>query len=161
MPAPRRPVHSRTRTLRPRRSTNASWTTQNNSSHWKRAKRGSTSPSKESQRHFRLMETSSDRALHLIGDTLLKWGCDITAADRDGRTPLMYAVLYNRHTAVRLLVENGANLSARDNQGASALEIANRSGNREVVNWLTGVAWPSKRRRFEKVERFSSLVSDA
>jgi serine/threonine protein kinase len=103
-----------------------------------------TSPSTEFQRQVWLVETSTDPALQLIGDTLLRWGCDINAADRDGRTPLMYAVLYNRHTAVRLLVENGANLSARDNQGATALEMAKEVGNREIFNWLNEAASPSK-----------------
>src|SRR5262249_41967413 len=62
-----------------------------------------------------------DNAIQSIGESLLKAGCDINAADIDGRTPLMYAVRYRRPTAVRLLLGRGANAKAKDKSGKTAL----------------------------------------
>ena len=53
-----------------------------------------------------------DVALQLIGEALLQAKCDINSADSNGRTPLMYAARYNQPTAVRLLLEHGANVKA-------------------------------------------------
>jgi serine/threonine protein kinase/ankyrin repeat protein len=72
-----------------------------------------------------------DKALQLIGEALLKAGCDINAADSNGRTPLMYAVRYSRTAAVRLLLENGANIRAQDKSGMTALDLAKQLDNRE------------------------------
>ncbi|MFN0122032.1 MAG: ankyrin repeat domain-containing protein [Blastocatellia bacterium] len=60
-------------------------------------------------------------------------GCDLNAAGSEGRTPLMYAVLYNQPAAVRLLLERGADARAKDKQGLTAPEMARRSGVREII----------------------------
>jgi serine/threonine protein kinase len=97
-----------------------------------------------------------DRALQLIGGALLQAGCDINAADSNGRTPLMYAVRYQRPTAVRLLLERGANGKLKDKSGLTALDLAKQFGNnkqfgnKEIINRLMGIteveliAWPVK-----------------
>jgi ankyrin repeat protein len=77
-----------------------------------------------------------NRAVRLIGEALLQAGCDINAADSNGRTPLMYAARYNQTTAVRLLLENGANIKARDKSGMTALDLAKQLNNQEIIRLL-------------------------
>ncbi|HEY6401721.1 MAG TPA: ankyrin repeat domain-containing protein, partial [Blastocatellia bacterium] len=59
--------------------------------------------------------------VELIGGALLQAGCDVNAADKDGRTPLMYAARYNRFPAADLLLKAGANIKAKDKDGKTAL----------------------------------------
>jgi ankyrin repeat protein len=82
------------------------------------------------------MEPLPDRALQLIGEVLLQAGCDVNAADSNGRTPLMYAALYNRPTAVQLLLKGGADIKAMDKGGMTALELAKQFGNQEITRLL-------------------------
>jgi hypothetical protein len=77
-----------------------------------------------------------DRAVELIGETLLNAGCDINAADNKGRTPLMYAASFERPGVVKLLLKRGANINAKDHDGLSALDWANKSGNEEIIRLL-------------------------
>jgi ankyrin repeat protein len=85
------------------------------------------------------VEVLTSRALELIGEALLQAGCDINAADSKGRTPLMYAVRYQRPTAVRLLLEHGANTKAKDKSGLTALDLAKQFGNKEIIARLATV----------------------
>ena len=78
-----------------------------------------------------------DRAVELIGETLLNAGCDVNAADNKGRTPLMYAAIFERPSAVNLLLKRGANINARDQNGQSALDWAKKSGNEEIIRMLS------------------------
>jgi len=82
-----------------------------------------------------IIEASEDhnKALQLIGEALLQAGCDLNAADSQGRTPLMYAVRYNQPTAVRLLLEHGADVTAKDKGGLTVRDLAKQSGNPEIM----------------------------
>ena len=71
--------------------------------------------------------------VQLIGKALLQDGCDINAADSNGRTPLMYAARYNRPTAVGLLLEAGADINAKDKDGKTALDLAKQLDNQEII----------------------------
>src|SRR5262249_20076282 len=79
------------------------------------------------------VEVEPNRALQLIGEALVQAGCDVNAADNNGRTPLMYAARYNRPTAVQLLLKRGADIKARDNDGMTALDLAKKFENQEVI----------------------------
>jgi ankyrin repeat protein len=79
-----------------------------------------------------------NKAVQLIGEALLQAGCDLNAADSNGRTPLMYAVRYQQPTAVRLLLEHGADVKAKDKSSLTALDLAKQSGNKEMIGWLQG-----------------------
>ena len=74
--------------------------------------------------------------LQFIGETLLQAGCDVNAADSNGRTPLMYAARYRRGATVRLLLERGANIKARDKDGMTALNLAKQFANQEIIRQL-------------------------
>jgi ankyrin repeat protein len=82
------------------------------------------------------VEALPDKALELIGEALLRAGCDVNAADSGGRTPLMYAVRYSRPTAVRLLLKGGANLKAQDKSGMTALNLAKQLDNQQIIKLL-------------------------
>jgi hypothetical protein len=52
-------------------------------------------------------------------------GADINAREpAGGTTPLMLAALFGQTESARLLIEKGAKLDARNNEGASALHVA-------------------------------------
>lgn len=55
---------------------------------------------------------------------LVDLGGDLNATDKDGGTPLHAAARYFRADTVRLLVEKGANITARNARGQSALAVA-------------------------------------
>jgi uncharacterized protein len=83
-----------------------------------------------------LLYRQRDRAVELIGETLLNAGCDINAADNKGRTPLMYAAIFERPGVVNLLLKRGANINVKDHDGLSALDWAKKSGNIEILRPL-------------------------
>jgi serine/threonine protein kinase/ankyrin repeat protein len=89
------------------------------------------------------MEPLPDRALQLIGEALLQAGCDVNAADSNGRTPLMYAVRYNQPTAVLLLLKGGADIKAKDNGGMTALDLAKQLNNQEIIRLLQSAQRPA------------------
>ena len=78
-----------------------------------------------------------DRAVELIGETLLDAGCDINATDNKGRTPLMYTAIFERPGVVKLLLKRGASINAKDHNGLSALDWAKKSGNEEIIRLLS------------------------
>jgi hypothetical protein len=77
-----------------------------------------------------------NQAVQLIGEALLQAGCDLNPADSYGRTPLMYAVRYQQPTAVRLLLKHGANVKAKDKSGLTAIDLAIKSGNKEIMDFF-------------------------
>ena len=50
-------------------------------------------------------------------------GADVNAMTSDGYTPLMYAAMFNTAEAVRLLIENGADVNAKNFQRQTALSL--------------------------------------
>jgi serine/threonine protein kinase/ankyrin repeat protein len=84
---------------------------------------------------FMVVEEDS-QAMQAIGEALLQAGCDVNAADSNGRTPLMYAARYRRASAVRLLLKAGADISAKDKDGKTALDLAKQFGTKEIIRML-------------------------
>jgi hypothetical protein len=89
-----------------------------------------------------LLYRRRDRAVELIGETLLNAGCDINAADNKGRTPLMYAAIFERPSVINLLLRRGANINAKDHNGESALDWAIKSANEELIGVFTSFSSP-------------------
>jgi ankyrin repeat protein len=84
---------------------------------------------------FRI-DREHNSSLQLIGEALLQAGCDVNAADSNGRTPLMYAARYSQPTAIRLLQERGADAKAKDKSGLTAVDLAIQIGNREIMKFF-------------------------
>ena len=62
-----------------------------------------------------------------LSATLLQWGADVDLLDRDGQTPLMYAVRSKSPYAVRaisLFLEHGSDIRIKDRYGKTALDYA-------------------------------------
>lgn len=67
-------------------------------------------------------------------NALLEKGADINAKDaRNGYTPLMYGVLYDRQKAYRLLISKGADLNVKDDNQATALHLAAQKKNLPAI----------------------------
>jgi ankyrin repeat protein len=74
------------------------------------------------------MDGWGDRALHLthsedVAMALIDCGADIDARNKQGRTPLLTAVMEGRHEIVRLLLSKGAKLDAMDDEGDTTLHL--------------------------------------
>ncbi|MFD2564513.1 ankyrin repeat domain-containing protein [Aquimarina rubra] len=63
---------------------------------------------------------------------MIALGSDVNQRS-DGKTPLMYAARYNRVDIIRLLVEEGAYLKARDSRGNTAMKFAELSNAKEAM----------------------------
>jgi uncharacterized protein len=53
----------------------------------------------------------------------VEYGVDVNES-RNGMTPLMYAARYNNPEIAKYLIEKGADISAKDNNGFTALKLA-------------------------------------
>ncbi|WP_054849042.1 ankyrin repeat domain-containing protein [Vulcanisaeta sp. JCM 14467] len=68
---------------------------------------------------------------------LIKAGANVNVKDPTyGMTPLHYAVLGNRLDIVKYLIENGADINARDNTGKTPLHFAAKNGYLDIVKYL-------------------------
>ncbi|MHC4218425.1 MAG: ankyrin repeat domain-containing protein [Planctomycetota bacterium] len=90
----------------------------------------------ESQRNDLLGMAAKYGRVDVMG-ALLAGGASPTATDKRGRTPLMSAVQSRNAEAVRYLIENGAEVNARDVlQGTALLRAAGTFGDAETVQVL-------------------------
>jgi uncharacterized protein len=64
----------------------------------------------------------------------------ITAALTDGATHLILAGKHGHAAVVRLLLDRGADIDARDGEGHTALLVAGQGGHRDVVRLLVEAA---------------------
>ncbi len=60
-------------------------------------------------------------------------GISPNLTDEQGRTPLMIAVYKNRSMLTEILIQHGADVNAKDNEGYSVLYYAGAHGNFESV----------------------------
>src|SRR4051812_47159880 len=93
--------------------------------------------------------------------TLLDHGAAVNARTETERTALLVAASYPRTSALlRLLLERGADLRAQDRGGATALSLAVRSADIDVVRFLVdrgldpaALALPERRAAFARWDR--------
>lgn len=71
-----------------------------------------------------------------IASFLIEKGADVNAKDASGKTPLMLAVWKENLPLVKLLVSKGADKSAKNSEGLSAADIAELTGNGEIIDFL-------------------------
>ena len=69
--------------------------------------------------------------------TLIEKGADINAVDRDGKTPLIYAISYKKYNIAIKLIEKGADMNAKDKNGLSALMHAYKTKTDSLRNSRT------------------------
>ncbi|GLB52212.1 ankyrin repeat-containing protein [Neptunitalea chrysea] len=71
-----------------------------------------------------------------LSKKLLDYGADPNMADKNGVTPLIYAIQFKNLPMVELLLEKGADKSQKDATGKSPFEYAVFSKNQEIINLL-------------------------
>jgi len=74
-----------------------------------------------------------------IAAALLSSGIDANARGIKQRTPLMAAAAFNKIALVKLLLERGADPEAVDDDGNTALQVAQDKNNQEIVSLLKSV----------------------
>jgi len=67
---------------------------------------------------------------------LLHVGVDITAVDHNGNSPLFLSANFGNFSALRLLVDNGAELDTENDDGVSAVITAALTNNDRIVKYL-------------------------
>lgn len=65
----------------------------------------------------------------------IEYGVDVNES-RNGMTPLMYAARYNNAEIAQFLIEKGADVSAKDNNGFTALQLAEGGKATKVIEVL-------------------------
>lgn len=82
---------------------------------------------------FRLL----DRRFVPLGALLLiERGVEINSKDKEGRTPLSWAVMKGDNAVVQLLIERGADINSKDNWGETSLSWAVMKGYKSIVQLL-------------------------
>ena len=84
------------------------------------------------------LQAFAHQGVHKTVSWLIAHGADVNACRSDGRTAVHYAA--ERNTGPRtlaLLVENGADLTAHDENGHTPLAIARLNGKVRLVEWIT------------------------
>lgn len=93
-----------------------------------------------------------------ILDLLLKRGANVDEPGEEGETALMWAAGAGNLKVVRRLLELGADLKHRDNEGCDALDYAVNGRHRETIDLLLP-HYPKARQ--DRIKRQSHLVRDA
>lgn len=75
-----------------------------------------------------------------VAEYLLDEGIDEDSEDRNGETPLMYAVREGNIDMAKLLLKNGANKKIKNDKGERLLEVAKSNEMREFLLSL-GLKW--------------------
>lgn len=70
---------------------------------------------------------------------MIAQGIDVNAQEHDGKTALHWAVLYDVMESVRILAENGADPTIRDEDGQTPIDIALAEGQAHTAHYLEEV----------------------
>uniref|UniRef100_A0A8C4MB33 Fibronectin type 3 and ankyrin repeat domains protein 1 n=1 Tax=Equus asinus asinus TaxID=83772 RepID=A0A8C4MB33_EQUAS len=97
-----------------------------------------------------LMRVSAVSGNQGVASLLIDAGADVNVRDKDGKTPLMVAVLNNHEELVQLLLDKGADASVKNEFGKGVLEMARVFDRQNVVCLL-------EERKKKQMPRKSSL----
>lgn len=86
--------------------------------------------------HYAVSVPSEDGSDLKMVALLIEHHAYIDAASPNGTTPLMMAAQYGTRSAVQLLLKEGADPKAKNQQGQTAIDFATRAERSEVVAWL-------------------------
>ena len=82
-----------------------------------------------------MMRAAATNQLMMI-NTLIDKGASINIGDRDGVTPLHYAILGESAAAVTVLLQNKASLNAKMNNGMRPLSLAAAQGSLRIFSTM-------------------------
>ncbi|XP_040342676.1 fibronectin type 3 and ankyrin repeat domains protein 1 isoform X1 [Herpailurus yagouaroundi] len=99
-----------------------------------------------------LMRVSAVSGNQRVASLLIEAGADVNMKDKDGKTPLMVAVLNNHEELVQLLLDKGADASVKNEFGKGVLEMA-RVFDRQVGMLLNVVSLLEKRQRKQMAKK--------
>nr|XP_031529887.1 fibronectin type 3 and ankyrin repeat domains protein 1 isoform X2 [Vicugna pacos] len=80
-----------------------------------------------------LMRVSAVSGNQKVASLLIDAGADVNVKDKDGKTPLMVAVLNNHEELVQLLLDRGADASVKNEFGKGVLEMARVFDRQNVI----------------------------
>lgn len=80
-----------------------------------------------------LTNLADDEISLKIAKLLIGHGADLNKLDKDGRTPLIYAINLVYRKLAKLLVDSGASLDVKDKQGNTARYYAKASGYKDLL----------------------------
>ncbi|XP_004681011.1 PREDICTED: fibronectin type 3 and ankyrin repeat domains protein 1 [Condylura cristata] len=83
-----------------------------------------------------LMRVSAVSGNQRVASLLIEAGADVNRRDKDGKTPLMVAVLNNHEELVQLLLEKGADATVKNEFGKGVLEMARVFDRQNVISLL-------------------------
>ncbi|XP_071388787.1 fibronectin type 3 and ankyrin repeat domains protein 1-like [Centroberyx affinis] len=83
-----------------------------------------------------LMRLSAVSGNPAVASLLIRAGADVNTRDKDGKTPLMVAVLNNQEKLVQLLLDSGADRHVKNEFGSGAAEMANAFGRENIIKLL-------------------------
>lgn len=72
-------------------------------------------------------------------ERMIAAGADVNRADENGWTPLMEGCIFGNYNYVQLLLQNKADVSARDIEGRTALDVATDNQHPDIVNLFTSM----------------------
>lgn len=73
-----------------------------------------------------------------VASGLLEAGASVNCSDAEGYSPLMHAAELGDARAVLFLADHGADKGIRNAEGATALDVAKRSGRHKIIELLQG-----------------------
>ncbi|XP_017568912.1 fibronectin type 3 and ankyrin repeat domains protein 1-like isoform X2 [Pygocentrus nattereri] len=85
-----------------------------------------------------LMRVSALSGNAAVASHLIRAGTDVNVRDKDGKTPLMLAVLNNHEELVELLLDSGADHHVKNEFGSGAAEMAKAFGRQNIISLLEG-----------------------
>ncbi|XP_015428082.1 PREDICTED: fibronectin type 3 and ankyrin repeat domains protein 1 [Myotis davidii] len=99
-----------------------------------------------------LMRVSAVSGSERVASLLIEAGADVNVKDKDGKTPLMVAVLNNHEELVQLLLDKGADANVRNEFGKGILDMA------RVFDRQNMVALLEERRNRQEPRKSLSLL---
>ncbi len=70
-----------------------------------------------------------------IAEILLQHGADMNVIDRQGNTPIFWAVIYERYTGLKILLDHGADIYVKNNKGLTIADVAKSRRIKDLIKY--------------------------